>query len=48
MIQQTHTFSQWLTKLKDIRARITIARRLERAETGNLGDISITRCAEMN
>jgi len=39
MIQQTHTFSQWLTKLKDIRARITIARRLERAETGNLGDI---------
>lgn len=39
IIQQTHKFSQWLSKLKDMRARITIARRLERAETGNLGDI---------
>jgi len=29
-IQQTHKFSQWLTKLKDMRARIAIARRLER------------------
>lgn len=38
-IHQTHKFSQWLTKLKDMRARITIARRLERAETGNLGDV---------
>ena len=38
-IQQTHTFSQWLTKLKDMRTRISIVRRLERAESGNLGDI---------
>ncbi|NCD12240.1 MAG: type II toxin-antitoxin system RelE/ParE family toxin [Epsilonproteobacteria bacterium] len=38
-IHQTHKFSQWLTKLKDMRARITIAQRLERAETGNLGDV---------
>jgi hypothetical protein len=30
-IQQTHKFSQWLTKLKDMRARIAIARRLDRA-----------------
>ncbi len=29
-IQQTHKFSQWLIKLKDMRARIAIARRLER------------------
>ena len=38
-IQQTQKFSQWLTKLKDIRARIAIARRLERAQSGNLGDV---------
>lgn len=38
-IQQTHKFSQWLTKLKDIRARIAIARRFERAQGGNLGDV---------
>lgn len=38
-IQQTHKFSQWLTKLKDMRARIAIARRLERAQSGNFGDV---------
>jgi len=39
IIQQTHKFSQWLTKLKDMIARITIIRRIERAESGNLGDV---------
>ena len=38
-VQQTQKFSQWLTKLKDIRARIAIARRIERAQSGNLGDV---------
>lgn len=38
-IQQTHKFTQWLAKLKDMRARIAIARRLERAQGGNLGDV---------
>lgn len=38
-IQQTHKFSQWLIKLKDMRARIAIVRRLERAQSGNLGDV---------
>ncbi len=38
-VQQTHKFSQWLIKLKDIKARIAIARRLERAQVGNLGDV---------
>ncbi|OHD87287.1 type II toxin-antitoxin system RelE/ParE family toxin [Sulfuricurvum sp. RIFCSPLOWO2_12_FULL_43_24] len=38
-IQQTHKFSQWLIKLKDMRARIAIARRLERAQSGNFGDV---------
>ncbi len=30
-VQQTQKFSQWLTKLKDMRARIAIVRRVERA-----------------
>lgn len=38
-IQQTSKFSQWLTKLKDMRARIAIVRRIERAQNGNLGDV---------
>jgi putative addiction module killer protein len=38
-IQQTQKFSQWLTKLKDMRARIAIVRRVERAKSGNLGDV---------
>ncbi|MDD5716795.1 MAG: type II toxin-antitoxin system RelE/ParE family toxin [Sulfuricurvum sp.] len=38
-VHQTQKFSQWLTKLKDIRARIAIARRVERAQSGNLGDV---------
>ena len=38
IIQETHKFSQWLTKLKDMRARIVIARRIEHAQNGNFGD----------
>ena len=38
-VQQTQKFSQWLTKLKDMRARIAIVRRIERAQSGNLGDV---------
>ena len=38
-IQQTNKFSQWLIKLKDMRARIAIVRRIERAQSGNLGDV---------
>lgn len=38
-VQQTQKFSQWLRKLKDMRARIAIARRIERAQGGNLGDV---------
>lgn len=38
-VHQTQKFSQWLTKLKDMRARIAIARRIERAQSGNLGDV---------
>ena len=44
-IQQIEKFSQWLTKLKDMRARIAIMRRVERAQSGNLGDVkSVGEC----
>ena len=51
-IQQTPKFLQWLTKLKDMRARIAIARRIERAQSGNLGDVKsvgkvFTRCVSI-
>jgi hypothetical protein len=38
-IQKTKIFSQWHTSLRDMRARIAIARRIERASAGNLGDV---------
>ena len=38
-IEQTTSFSQWHKTLRDLRAKIAIARRIERAENGNLGDV---------
>ena len=38
IIKQTEVFTKWLRKLRDLRARIAIARRIERAQKGNLGD----------
>ncbi len=38
-IKSTKTFSQWLMKLKDMKGRIAIARRIERMEHGNFGDV---------
>lgn len=39
IIQQTPGFKRWHSSLRDLRARIAIARRLERAAAGNLGDV---------
>lgn len=39
LIQQTQTFTQWHSAIRDLRAKIAIARRIERASLGNLGDI---------
>jgi len=39
VIQQTKTFAQWHAALRDMRAKIAIARRLDRASAGNLGDV---------
>jgi putative addiction module killer protein len=38
VVQQTEEFRAWHRKLRDLKARIAIARRLERAAAGNLGD----------
>lgn len=38
-LQQTPGFARWHASLRDLRARIAIARRLERAAAGNLGDV---------
>ncbi len=38
LIQQTESFEKWHESVKDLRAKIAIARRIERAEHGNLGD----------
>lgn len=37
-ISQTVEFEAWLDELRDLRARVVIAKRLERVEAGNLGD----------
>lgn len=38
IVQQTATFIKWISRIKDVRTRIAIARRIERAQAGNLGD----------
>ncbi|MDO8713088.1 MAG: type II toxin-antitoxin system RelE/ParE family toxin [Polynucleobacter sp.] len=39
IIQQTKSFEAWHESIKDLRAKVAIARRIERAENGNLGDV---------
>ena len=48
-IKSTKTFSKWLSKLKDMKGRIAIARRIERMEHGNFGDVKSvgTRISEL-
>jgi putative addiction module killer protein len=38
-IEQTDLFAKWLFKLKDLKGRVAIARRIERMEQGNFGDM---------
>jgi len=38
LVEQTESFAAWLSSLRDLRARLAIGRRLERAAAGNLGD----------
>ena len=37
-IKTTSRFNKWLQKLKDVKAKITIARRIERLHDGYFGD----------
>jgi putative addiction module killer protein len=39
-VRQTRHFKGWFDALRDIRAKIQIARRIERAAAGNLGDVA--------
>jgi putative addiction module killer protein len=39
VIKQTETFAKWLLSIKDLRAQLAVARRIERASAGNFGDI---------
>ncbi|WP_394753882.1 type II toxin-antitoxin system RelE/ParE family toxin [Crenothrix sp.] len=39
IVEQTEAFAKWHYSLRDLRAKTAIARRIERAENGNLGDI---------
>ncbi|MEK7990618.1 MAG: type II toxin-antitoxin system RelE/ParE family toxin [Thiotrichaceae bacterium] len=38
-IKSTEAFSKWLSKLKDMKGRIAVARRIERMQYGNFGDV---------
>ena len=38
-IKSTALFSKWLSKRKDMKGRMAIARRIERMEHGNFGDV---------
>ena len=39
-IEKTEVFDKWLKKLRDRKAVLAIAKRLDRAITGNFGDVS--------
>ncbi|WP_302056329.1 MULTISPECIES: type II toxin-antitoxin system RelE/ParE family toxin [Pseudomonas] len=38
-VLQTPRFTSWLISVRDMRARVAIARRIERVTAGNLGDV---------
>jgi putative addiction module killer protein len=38
-ILETESFLEWFNSLKDLTARIRLARRLDKARLGNLGDV---------
>lgn len=43
IIQQTDSFDVWMSTVKDLRAKVAIARRIERSQAGNLGDVKPVR-----
>jgi putative addiction module killer protein len=41
IIKQTNIFTKWLKKLKDIKAKVSIIRRIDRIKLGNFGDYKV-------
>ena len=41
LLTQTETFKTWHLDLKDLRAKVAVARRIERAQAGTLGDVEL-------
>jgi putative addiction module killer protein len=39
LIQQTTAFATWHSAIRDLRAKVAIARRIDRAAAGNWGDV---------
>jgi len=39
LVQQTSVFTAWHASVRDLRAKVAIARRIDRASAGNFGDI---------
>lgn len=39
LIQQTKSFAKWHQSMRDLRAKVAIARRIDRVKSGNLGDV---------
>ena len=37
-IKQTSIFSKWLSKLKDVKGKVSVLRRVDRMRLGNFGD----------
>ncbi|MBU3576177.1 type II toxin-antitoxin system RelE/ParE family toxin [Polynucleobacter sp. UK-Mo-2m-Kol15] len=40
-VLETNNFLEWLGSLRDLPTRIRLARRLDRARLGNLGDVKV-------
>jgi putative addiction module killer protein len=38
LVKQTNLFSKWLSKLKDIKGKVSILRRVDRMRVGHFGD----------
>ncbi len=39
VVQQTQSFSHWHSSVRDLRAKVAIARRIDRVAAGNWGDV---------
>ena len=47
-VLETNNFLKWLDGLKDLQTRIRLARRLDKARLGNLGDVKDRKSTRLN